>query len=590
MSKTQSYQSESLHAYRSEFETLLTDLQRQLFIKRLWSKDPSLWKKESEAQGTILNSLGWLTVPETMLAEVDQLTEFSEEVRAGGFKHALLLGMGGSSLCAEVLRRTFGHVARFPKLLVLDSTVPAAIRGVEDNLDLEKTLFIVSSKSGRKIEPQVFLEYFFDQASRKLGARAGHHFVAITDPGSPLEMAARDRSFRRVFLNPPDIGGRYSALSYFGMVPAAVAGYEIKEMLVRARRAMQACQSGIDSSEDDAARLGTALGLLANRGRDKLTLALASPIDSLGLWIEQLIAESTGKEGRGIVPVAGEFLGRPEIYDEDRVFVSLRTRDQGATAIESKLEAVESNGHPVIRRVLTDALDLGAEFFTWEFATAIAGAIMKVNPFDQPNVEESLVNTATLVDKYEEQGHLPDQVCLAGDGRLRIYGPGLRGRADQPSNSAGNNLGGSEPTVASVTAAHLESIGSMDYVALTPFLAETSEHQQVLEQIRMLILEAKRVATTVGYGPRFLHSTGQLHKGGPPKGVFLQITTDDAEDIAVPDRPYTFSVIKQAQALGDFESLAGRNLRILRFHLGANVVSGLTTLYELLRQVLKSQG
>ncbi|HKY05658.1 MAG TPA: transaldolase, partial [Blastocatellia bacterium] len=489
----------------------------------------------------------------------------------------LLMGMGGSSLCPEVLRRTFGARPGYPELLVLDSTVPSAVLAFERRIDVERTLFIVASKSGTTTEPQVFYDYFFDKVARVKGDRAGENFVAITDPDTLLARIAEEKKFRRAFLNPSDIGGRYSALSYFGMVPAALAGLDITAILDRAGRAMSSCRA---ASENPGLDLGVALGVLARRGRDKLTFAITPPVDSLGLWIEQLVAESTGKEGVGILPVVGEPLADPEVYGNDRVFVYIHTLDSTDKDTETRLAALVSAGHPVIVRTLDDPNSLGEEFFVWEFATAVAGVVLQINPFDQPNVQESKDNTRRLLEGYAREGNLPEQEVLAGDNGIRLHAS-----AEMKTLLAVPALSDqTAPTAASVIALHLASVRAGDYVALTAYIEETVENDRALEQVRARIRDRLRVATTVGYGPRFLHSTGQFHKGGPPTGVFIQITSDDAEEVPIPDRPYTFSTLKQAQALGDFQSLAGRSLRAIRFHARRDVSAGLEALLDAVRR------
>ncbi len=563
--------------YNAEIKEAVARLEREEIVSRIWNKDASVWKVEPDHQKIITNSLGWLTVAETIRGRVDEINRFADEVRGAGFRHVLLMGMGGSSLCPEVLRRTFGGQPGYPELLVLDSTVPATVAAFERRISVEQTLFIVSSKSGTTTEPQVFYDYFFDKVAQVKGDRAGENFVAITDPDTLLARIAEEKKFRRAFLNPSDIGGRYSALSYFGMVPAALAGLDIRAILDRAVRASSSCRA---ASENPGLDLGVALGVLARRGRDKLTFAITPPVDSLGLWIEQLIAESTGKEGVGILPVVGEPLGDPSVYGNDRVFIYIHTLDSTDKNTEARLAELVSAGHPVIVRTLDDANSLGEEFFIWEFATAVAGAVLEINPFDQPNVQESKDNTRRLLEEYEHNGKLPEQEVLVSESGIRLHAsaemktllaqPAL---SDQPA-----------PTVASIIALHLASVRAGDYVALTAYIEETPENDRALEQIRAQIRDRLRVATTVGYGPRFLHSTGQFHKGGPPTGVFIQITSDDAEELPIPARPYTFSTLKQAQALGDFESLASRNLRAVRFHAGMDVSASLGALLDAVRK------
>lgn len=572
--------------YSESIAESIARLDKANFIGRLWKRDSSLWKTEAEHQKIISNSLGWLGIIDTMLDHLNEMKEFAEEIRDEGFAHVLLLGMGGSSLCPEVLRRTFGHRNGYPELLVLDSTVPDAVRRVERQIDPARTLFIISSKSGLKIEPQVFLEYFHDKASQLMRRDPGRNFIAITDAGSPLEAAARSRNFRRIFLNPSDIGGRYSALSYFGIIPAVVAGYDVEELLNRANHARRISDPNISVAKNPAARLGASLGALACNGRDKLTLFISPPIDSFGLWIEQLVAESTGKEGRGILPVAGEPVGEPDVYGEDRVFVHINLCNS-EDHLESKVRALESAGHPVVRRKLDDELNLAGEFFDWELAISAAGFVIGINPFDQPNVQESLENTAKLLEEYEREGSFHEQRPAVDEDGIRIYQSAAFGEtADADSSSRRAGAANESQTGGGLGLAltrYLDTIQAGDYFAITAFIEETQRHDALLHEIRAYIRDTKHIATTIGYGPRFLHSTGQLHKGGAANGFFFQITADDSEDIAIPNRPYTFGIIKQAQALGDFKSLSHRGFRVVRIHLGVDIVAGLSRLCDLIK-------
>ncbi|HYV03910.1 MAG TPA: transaldolase, partial [Blastocatellia bacterium] len=451
------------------------------------------------------------------------------------------------------------------------STDPATVKSFEERVDLPHTLFIVASKSGTTTEPLMFYKYFFNRMRELKGDRAGENFVAITDPGTLMEAMATGDKFRRIFLNPPDIGGRYSALSFFGMVPAALQGFDFKTLLARAERVMHACAHQVPTADNPAARLGAILGTLAGAGRDKLTLSASPDVSSVGLWIEQLIAESTGKEGKGIIPIAGEALGAPSVYGDDRLFVHISIGAiDGDT--DSKLRALEAAGHPVVRRTLHDALDLGEEFYLWELATAVAGAVLGIDSFDQPNVQESKDNTKHFLEVYKKEGELPDQELGAEGHRLKVY-------CDAETR---DQLGAAKSLDAFITA-HLGRAHAGDYVALLDYIQETSEHEQVIQAIRTHLRDAFRVATTTGYGPRFLHSTGQLHKGGPPSGVFIQVTADNAVDVPLPGEPFTFGVLKQAQALGDFQSLSSRQRRAIRVHLGEDVQAGLQTLLEIVR-------
>jgi transaldolase/glucose-6-phosphate isomerase len=549
-------QSESLASYASVVEDALKRLEDEAAMAH---------------QKIIRNSLGWLTVARLMLERAGEIDEFAREVRDEGFTHVMLLGMGGSSLCPEVLRRTFGMRRGYPELLVLDTTDPDTIHSFEEHLDKRRTIFIVSSKSGTTIEPLSFYKYFFDRVRALKGEQAGENFVAITDPGTLMERQAREANFRRVFLNPSDIGGRYSALSYFGMIPAALMGLDVEEMLRRAVSMMEECGEGVGVNENQAARLGAVMGGLALKGRNKLTLIADERVSSLGLWVEQLVAESTGKEGKGIVPVAGEPFGAPEAYGDDRVFVSICVGETSEEA-NSRLSALEEAGHPVVRRVMNDPLDLGAEFFAWEFATAVAGHLMGINPFDQPNVQESKDNTKLLLDEFKISGALPKEEALITEDGLTVYG--LSGMKE------------AQPTPASLLSLMSEFVSGVkagDYVALLAYIQETRAHDELLQAIRTHLRDRLRVATTTGYGPRFLHSTGQLHKGGSSEGVFLQLTDEDHTDLPIPTEPYTFGTLKEAQALGDFSSLAKRNRRAVRIHLGEDTEEGLKKLLELLR-------
>lgn len=561
-----------LGEYATDVKFALERAESERWIKRIWEKDAGLWKKDEAHQKIISNALGWITITDLLIEHAGELQAFSDEIRGDGFTGVMLLGMGGSSLCPEVFRRTFGHREGFPVLHVLDSTDPATVKSFEESVDLPRTLFVVASKSGTTTEPLMFYKYFFNRMREIKGARAGENFVAITDPGTLMEEMAKGDGFRRIFLNPADIGGRYSALSYFGMVPAALQGIDFKTLLGRARATAEACSPSAPADENPAARLGAILGTLANAGRDKLTLSTSDEVSSLGLWIEQLIAESTGKEGKGIVPVAGEPLAGPEVYGSDRLFVHIGV---GAPSgeVEEKLRALEAAGHPVVRRSLSDTLDLGAEFYVWEMATAVAGACMGINAFDQPNVQESKDNTKRLLEEYKKNGALPEQE-LAAEGR------GLKVFCERDTrDELGSGLSLDEFIIAHIKRAH-----AGDYIALLDYIQITDEHEELIQAIRVHLRDRLRVATTTGYGPRFLHSTGQLHKGGPASGVFSQITADNSVDIPLPNETFTFGVLKQAQALGDFQSLASRHRRAIRIHLGEDIAAGLRTVLEIVRK------
>jgi transaldolase/glucose-6-phosphate isomerase len=565
-------QTASLGSYAEAVQATVKTADKDQWIRRIWRKDAALWKADEEHQKIIKNALGWVTVTDIVQEAADELAAFSQRIVKDGFTHVMLLGMGGSSLCPEVFRRTFGKQKGYPELHVLDSTDPATVSAFEKSVDLTKTLFIVASKSGSTTEPLMFYKYFFNRLRELKGDKAGENFAAITDPGTLMEQMASGDKFRRIFLNPADIGGRYSALSFFGSVPAALQGFDFKTLIDRADRAMHACAPPVPTEDNPAVRLGGIIGTLANQGRDKLTLIISPEIASLGLWIEQLIAESTGKEGKGIIPIAGESLNVPTAYGNDRLFVSISV---GApdTDTDSKLRALEAAGHPVVRRTLKDTLDLGEEFYIWEMSTAIAGAVLGINSFDQPNVQESKDNTKALLEEFKEKGALPAQ-------KLAAEGSGLKVLCDEATLKEI----GSGHTPEEFITAHLSRVKAGDYVALLNYIQETDAHESSIQAIRMHISEAFKVATTTGYGPRFLHSTGQLHKGGAASGVFIQITADDVSDVPLPGEVFTFGILKQAQALGDFQSLSSRHRRAIRLHLGSDMAGGLKKLLTVVQQ------
>jgi transaldolase/glucose-6-phosphate isomerase len=527
----------------------LARVDKEKFVSRIWSKDSSLWKSDPEHRKIIDNALGWVNVPHDMAPLMDGLTHHLDVIRQG-FEHVVVLGMGGSSLVSEVVRRAFGNREGYPELLVLDSTVPEAVALLEGRIDVAKTLFIVASKSGTTTEPLMFHRYFHDRVKAVKGDDAGANFIAVTDPGTQLvQDAARDR-FRVVITNPADIGGRYSALSMFGLVPMALSGVDVEQFVDRAVHAAHVATIP-NVRKNPAAQLGAAIGALALQGRDKLTVIAQRPLDTFGLWVEQLVAESTGKEGKGIVPIAGEPALAPNEYGNDRLFISVRLRGSDDT---TRLRELADAGHPVIDYVLQDTLDLAEAFYVFEFATAVAGAIIGVNPFDQPNVQESKDNTKKLLEEYKSTGKMSGSAATSGTAK-RI----------QVSDS---------DAIASL----LASVKPGDYVALTQYFGETVDRDAKLAEIREAIARELRVATTSGYGPRFLHSTGQLHKGGGGNGVFLQLTGGPGTDLELPGEKFTFGVLARAQAIGDFQSLASRNRRALSIDLGKDIEAGLEQL------------
>ncbi len=532
---------------------------------RLWNRDASLWTGADEARW-----MGWLDIVEQQQARAGELRAFGQEVARDGFTHVLLLGMGGSSLGPEVLETVFGHADGYPQLHVLDSTDPAQVLSFEKRVDLARTLFVVSSKSGSTLEPNIFKDYFFARAQAVVGDRAASHFVAITDPGSKLEAAAKADGFRRIFSGVPSIGGRYSALSDFGMVPAALQGIDVKGLLDRAQRSVAACAAKEPAADNPGVALGLLLGAAATLGRDKVTILTSPPLWDVGAWLEQLIAESTGKHGKALIPVDGERPGPPAVYGNDRVFVVLRLDGASDARLDQATVELERAALPVVRIRIGDPYELGAEFFRWEIATAVAGAVLGINPFDQPDVEASKIETRKLTTEFEEKGALPPEAPFLEGDRVRLF-------AD-PRNTAELLAAAAERSVAAVLRAHLARLGAGDYFGLLAYVEMNARHREDLQQMRHAVRDTRRVATCLGFGPRFLHSTGQAYKGGPNSGVFLQITGDDALDVAVPGAKYGFSTVKAAQARGDFAVLAERGRRALRVHLGPDTSAGLEAL------------
>jgi transaldolase/glucose-6-phosphate isomerase len=539
-------------------------------VRQLWAGDAALWTHADEAKW-----VGWLTIVDEEARRLRELKAIAADVRQQGFTHAVLLGMGGSSLGPEVLAETFGIQKGHPQLIVLDSTDPAQVRTVESKVDPAKTLFIVSSKSGSTLEPNVLKDYFFGRVKAKVGDRAGAHFIAITDPGSSLEKEAKRDGFRLIVHGKPSIGGRYSVLSAFGMVPAAVMGLDLDRLIENATLMVHSCGAHVPPVDNPGVALGVALGEAAKAGRDKLTIMASKGIADFGAWLEQLVAESTGKHHKGIVPVDLEALGDTGVYSNDRVFVYLRLAAKPDAVQDEAVDAIEAAGHPVVRIDLADEYAIAQEFFRFEIATAAAGAIIGINPFDQPDVEASKVQTRELTSAYEKSGSLPqEKPFFEGDG-ISLY-------ADKRDIEA---LGKSS-TLAGYLAAHLRRIRAGDYVALLAYIERNGQHIDALQEIRTLVRDDKKVATCLGFGPRFLHSTGQAYKGGPDSGVFLQITCDPAVDVAIPGRKYSFGIVEEAQARGDFEVLVQRKRRALRIHLGTHVAAGLVALKSAIRQAL----
>ena len=532
------HRSASLGSLQKQVDETLARLDADKTTESLWAGDSSLWADRPETRSAIGQRLGWLQVVETMMGEVRRLQDFAEEIRSAGFTRAVLLGMGGSSLAAEVFDTCCGSTEGYLDLKVLDTTVPRSILDLERTLDLSRTLFIVSSKSGGTIEVLSLYKYFRAKMEEAVQDEAGKHFIAITDPGTSLGKMASQQGFRRVFLNPPDIGGRFSALSYFGLVPAALIGADVDRLLMRAAQAVEASGPEVPSLESPGAWLGVIMGEVSLAGKDKLTLIISPTLDSFGGWLEQLVAESTGKEGKGVIPVAGEPLGSPEVYGNDRLFVYLRL--DGDTTYDEHVSALEKSGQPVVTHRIHSAYDLGREMFRWEFATSVAGAILKINPFDEPNVQESKDITRKLLETYKKEKRV----------------------------SEGDRLAVKEPGLTEALKAFTASVKPGDYLAINAFVSPTIENIEVLQAARKGLRDKFRAATTLGFGPRYLHSTGQIHKGGPETGLYILITSEDEEDAPIPGEPYSFGVLKSAQSLGDFQALKNKGRRIVRVHLG----------------------
>ena len=583
-------------------------------VRCLWQRDASLWTNDDEAKW-----LGWLGIVDEQLASVDQLKAFADEIKNAGFSDILLLGMGGSSLCPEVLALTFAQAPSFPRLHILDSTDPAQVRSAEKKVDLAKTLIIVSSKSGSTLEPNIYKQYFFERVKQTIGAdKVGGHFIAITDPGSKMQQVAERDCFRHIFYGLPSIGGRFSALSNFGVIPATAMGIDTAKFLQRTKEMVEACKASTPVEQNPGVVLGLIMGTAAKLGRDKITIVASPGIADLGAWLEQLIAESTGKLGKGIIPVDREDLGMQNIhgsdpifarsstfgvvtqnvYGSDRIFAYIRLETAPDATQDAQVAALEKVGQPVIRISVADIYNLGQEFFRWEIATAVAGSILGINPFNQPDVEASKIVTKQLTSAYESAGSLPPEKPILEEAGIKLFtddknAAELLARVDAGLRPAGTGQSPVSTQSKSDTSAlknylraHLARLGAGDYFALLAYIEMNAENESLLQTLRMAVRDRKHVATCLGFGPRFLHSTGQAYKGGPNSGVFLQITCDDANDLPVPGQKYTFGVVKSAQARGDFQVLADRKRRALRVHLGSDVKTGLGKLAELVKQIL----
>lgn len=559
-------------------DAVLDDWHENSKVRRLWARDPWLWTGMDEAKW-----LDWLNIAQDQEEHLGNLKKIFEAARGQYLKYLVLLGMGGSSLAPDVLRNTFGTFDDHPELIVLDSTDPAQVRMVEERIDYARTRFLVSSKSGSTLEPNILKEYFFTRASAALGTdTAANNFFAITDPGSNLEKLAKAEGFHRIFYGVAGIGGRYSALSNFGMVPGAGMGMDIGRFLDLTMIMVEACAACVPVRENPGVILGAILGTACNNGRDKITLVASPGISTMGAWLEQLLAESTGKEGKGLIPVDGEALAGPEDYGDDRVFVYLRLASAADAAQDAALEKLAQVGHPVIRIDVPDIYHIGQEFFRWEIATAVASSVLGVNAFNQPDVEASKVVTRELTDEYEKTGLLPVEAPMFETDGIALY-------TDEHNAAELRSLAGKDAGLADYLKAHLGRLTAGDYFAILGYLNRLdSAYTESMQAIRHRVRDTFKVATCLGFGPRFLHSTGQAYKGGPNSGVFLQITCDDANDLQVPNHKYSFGVVKAAQARGDFAVLAERKRRALRVHLGADTEAGLKQLETLIASVLES--
>ena len=556
----------------AKFREEMNRLEREDFIKRLWEKDHTLWENGGQDEAAIYNSLGWIEVPKKMMGHLRALHNFVAEIREAGFSHVVHMGMGGSSLAPLAFTRILPCPENGLSLTVLDTTDPETIAALEKKIPLDKTLFIVASKSGTTQESISFGEYFYAKIKAVKADKAGENFVVITDPQSPLLKTAEKRNYRRAFVNYADIGGRYSALSFFGLVPAALYGVDVEEILLRSMVMSHACAAYANQKENPGLTLGTVMGESAREGRDKITLLLPERLSSLGMWIEQLLAESTGKKNTGVLPVTGEPVGYPQVYGKDRLFVYFRLLEQPDLPLERSVERLANAGHPVLAITLKDAMDIGQEFIRWEIAVAVAGAILGINPFDQPNVKESKDNTAEILKAVSGKGTITAPVPVVSEGPLEIFG----------------TSGGKDAKT--VIADFLSDVRPGDYAAILAYLNEETATENILRGFCIDLRDTLGIATTLGYGPRYLHSTGQYHKGGPNTGIYIQFTANSASDPDVPGSPYGFGTLRRAQALGDFQALQRHDRRILRVDLGQDVEKGLTRFRKMLQSILQQRG
>jgi len=553
---------------RAELQAVLEVMSAEQYVARIWDKEASLWTCEPSQKEKIESRLGWLWLPERCLPRVGELVQFADGIRHEGFEHIVLLGMGGSCLGAGALERILGARAGYPSLKVLDSTVPAEVLRVTASIDPEVTLFVVASKSGATTEVLSFFEYFYDQILQIKGDRAGENFVVITDQGSALAEIANRHGLRATFENWLDVGGRFSVLSYFGMLPAALAGLPIAQILEGGQEMAAACGPSVPPEQNPGLRLGALLGACYRLGRDKITLLAPAELEGFADWVEQLLAESTGKQGKGLIPVVREPLGEPEVYRDDRLFVHIHLASD--ERLSSRVSELAQDGHPVIDIELSEVNSIGQEMYRWEMGTAVVGALMGINPFDEPNVQESKDKTRQVLGEYAQTGQLPEPAPDVVEESLRFYGAA---GADSASEALSQLFGQAR---------------TGDYVAIMAYLPRSGHTEQVLEAIRAQIRNALRVPATLGYGPRFLHSTGQLHKGGPNTGLLIQLVAEDGAAVPIPGKEYDFATLKDAQALGDFAVLQQRGRRVLRIELDRDIDRGLTAIAELISEALRN--
>jgi glucose-6-phosphate isomerase len=554
---------------RSALDAAAADWQSNDKVARFWKKDPTLWTQDGEEKW-----LGWIDIVERQQKDLPAFEALAADIKARGFKSALLLGMGGSSLCPEVLALTFGTQPGFPAMHIVDSTDPAQVKAALDKVNLAETVLVVASKSGSTLEPNVLKQFFFAETVKAVGAdKAGSHFIAITDPGSKMEQVAKGDKFWKIYYGDPQIGGRYSALSNFGVIAATVAGLDTTKLITQANRAESAAKNAPE--KNPAVQLGLLMGLAHNTGRDKITLFTSPEIHDLGAWLEQLIAESTGKLGKGITPVDREAIAPVAVYGKDRLFAYVRYAGTADKDLDAKVAALEAAGHPVIHFEISDLYEIFGQFFTWEVATAVAGSVMGINPFNQPDVESAKIETRQLTSAYEETGKLPERTPFLTESGIELYA----------TDEYAAKIKGA--TLIDTLKAHFGQLKTGDYFAALAFLPMFAEHEADIQKLRHKVRDTKHVATCLGFGPRFLHSTGQDYKGGPNTGVFLQITAEHATDLAIPDQKYSFGIVIAAQAAGDLAVLESRGRRALRVHLGKDVSAGLKTLVAATEAALK---